>query len=90
MFGKTLFLSLGLIAAVTLGCEKKEEAPAVDTDAAQTAVEEHTDAAHDAAHDAAGEAAEGAEAAVEDAAEAVEEAADEVKDAAGKIEIPGQ
>lgn len=86
MFGKTLFLSLGLIAAVTLGCEKKEEVPAVDTDAAETAVDEHSEAAHDAA----GEAAEGVEAAVEDAADAVEDAADEVKDAAGKIEIPGQ
>jgi hypothetical protein len=77
MFRKSMFLMLGLIVALTLGCEKKEEAPAVpETDAA-------TQADAEAAGDAAGEA-------VEEAAEAVEEAADEVKDAVKDIEVPGQ
>jgi hypothetical protein len=81
MFGKTLFLSLGLIAAMTLGCEKKEAAPAEPADTAEVedAMGEHADEANVAVEEA-----------VEEAAEAVEEAADEVKEAAEKVEIPGQ
>lgn len=41
MFRQSMFVILGLMAALTLGCEKKEEAPAApDADAAETAVEE--------------------------------------------------
>jgi hypothetical protein len=79
MFRQSMFVMLGLIAALTLGCEKKEEAPAVpDASATQEAGEEAADHA------------DHAEEAVEEAAEAVEEAADEMKDAAKDISIPGQ
>lgn len=76
MLRQSMFLILGLMAALTLGCEKKEEAPATpDADAAETAVEEGADAAEDAA--------DAVEDAVDDAADAVEEAAKDIK-------VPGQ
>ena len=72
MLGKTLFLSLGLIAAMTLGCEKKSETPAVPDTA------EVEDAANAAAADG--------DAAMDDAAKKVEEAADKAGDAADAVE----
>lgn len=65
MFRQSMFVILGLMAALTLGCEKKEEAPAApDADAAETAVEE---GAADAA------------AKVEDAADEVKDAAEDIE-----------
>lgn len=59
MFRQSMFLILGLMAALTLGCEKKEEAPAApDADAAETAVEEGADAAVEDAAEKVGEAAD--------------------------------
>jgi hypothetical protein len=80
MFRQSMFLVLGLMAALTLGCEKKQEAPAApDTDAAVGSAADHADDAADHADDA-----------VKDAAEKVGAAADEVKDAAKDVKIPGQ
>ncbi len=68
MLRQSMFLILGLMAALTLGCEKKEEAPATpDADAAETAVEEGADAAEDAAD------------AVEEAADKVKDAAKDIE-----------
>jgi hypothetical protein len=80
MFRQSMFLVLGLMAALTLGCEKKEEAPAVP-DAGAT-----TQEAGDAADAHAGAAAD----AVKDAADKAGDAADEMKDAAKDVKIPGQ
>lgn len=80
MLGKTLFLSLGLIAAVTLGCEKKSETPAPpENGEIEEAAGEHA------------EHAEGAmEEAVEEGTEAVEDAKEDTKEAIDKVEVPGQ
>lgn len=75
MLRQSMFVILGLMAAVTLGCEKKQEAPAAP-DAA--AVEDHAGEAHDAA----GEHMEEAKDAIKDAAEEAKEAGEEASEAA--------
>jgi len=77
---KTLMMALGLMAAVTLGCEKKEEAPAMpDKGEVEAAAEEHADGAHDAVAEAAEAAGDAVEEAVEEGADAAKEAMDGVK-----------
>jgi len=83
MFRYSLFLVLGLMAALALGCEKKESTSAApSSDAVDAAAADSQDAGEAAAGDAA--------AAVEAAAEEAEEAADGVKKAAEDFKIPGQ
>jgi len=86
MFRQSMFLVLGLMAALTLGCEKKQEAPAPPDAATQKAVDAHAADAKDAADATAADAA----AAVKDAADKVGDAADKAKDAAKDIKVPGQ
>lgn len=80
MFGKTLFLTLGLIAAMTLGCEKKAEAPAAPTDKqvedAADGMKKDADKAMEEGKEKMDEAAEK----VGEAAEKVGEAAEDMKD----------
>ena len=94
MFRQSMFVILGLMAAVTLGCEKKQETPAAPS---TSEIDEHAADAHSAVEEMKEDAKEGGEGAmndaaekVEEAAEKVEEAAGEVKDAAEDVKLPGQ
>ncbi len=82
MTGKTLMLTLGLLAAVTLGCEKKEEAPSTDDMEKQV-----DDASHDG-HDHADDAMKKVGEAAEEAGEAAKEMAEDAKEAAKDVKLP--
>ncbi len=74
MLRHTLILSLGLLAAITLGCEKKQEAPAAPDGADTAEVQKDAEGAMEEAKDKAEEAADKAEEAVDDAADAMKKA----------------
>ncbi len=91
MFRKSMFVALGLMLTFALGCEKKEEAPAVDTSAASQAADDaHKDAegTMDEMKKDAADAADDVKDKVEDAAEKVGDAADDVSDAVKDIKVP--
>jgi len=75
---KTLMIALGLMAAVTLGCEKKEEAPAMPDKGEVEA----------AAGDAADDAAKTMDEAKDAAEEAIDEGADAAKEAVEGVKLP--
>jgi hypothetical protein len=87
MFRQSMFVILGLMAAVTLGCEKKQETPAVpSTTEAEKAMDEHAADAHSAVEEMKEDAKEAADNAAEATKEAVKEGAEKVEEGAQKVQ----
>lgn len=81
MFRQSMFVILGLMAAVTLGCEKKQETPAVPD---ANSIENHAD--HMADH--MDEAKDELKDAGEDLKDAGDEAVEAAEDAVENTEVP--
>ncbi len=81
MLRHTLILSLGLLAAITLGCEKKKEAPAAADKPDTAQIEKDADKAMDEAKDTMEEAKDKAGEVAEEAKDKADDAVDAMKKA---------